>query len=145
MQSPPDQIPPPQQQPQPQGASDQTSQTTPAVQIPISLTPGEARGLGGNDVIIGIGISLVLAAIFWFVGRVVTDTLVKQFAEVGASKRAGLMLFLLLTVMGAFATFGFLGNFWLATYFLIPAASLSALMLIVFLFSLVAANRTKRR
>jgi hypothetical protein len=149
MQSSQDQIPPPQPSgpdtspaPQQQAPSENT---VPSISIPFPVNQIERRGLGGNDIIIGVGVSLVLAAIFWFVGRILTDTLVKQFAEVGAAKRAGVMLFLLLTVLGVFGTFGFLGNLWLATYFLVPAASLSTLMFFVFVFSFVAANRTKRR
>jgi hypothetical protein len=125
--------------------------TTPGTPLQplIQLNGGDAfgrpHGLGGNDVIIGIGISLVLAAIFWFVGKVLTDTLVKQFAEVGSAKRAGMMLFLFLAVVATFATFGFLGNYWLALYFLIPGATLAVLLFFMLIFSLVAANRSKRK
>lgn len=144
-----DDLPAPQQPAAPdQGSNPGAAQTGHSLQMgPVQVSFGgeKAYGLGGNDVIIGAGISLVLAAIFWFVGRILTDTLVKQYAEVGSAKRAGVMLFLFLTVLGAFVTFGFLGNFWLATFFFIPAAALSALLLIIFLFTLVAANRSKRR
>jgi hypothetical protein len=143
-----DDLPPPQQGSPDQGSSSGAAQTGHSVQmgpVQISIPGDKTYGLGGNDVIIGVGVSLVLAAIFWFVGRILTDTLVKQFAEVGSAKRAGLMLFLFLTVLGGFVTFGFLGNFWLANFFFIPAAALSTLLFVIFLFTLISANRSKRR
>lgn len=137
------QIPPPQQQATPAPAAAPTAQTdVPSIVIPISP---EQAGLSGNQIVLGVGISIALAILFWFVGRIVADTLVKQFAEVGAAKRAGLSLFAFLTILGSFATFGFLGKFWLANMFIIPAASLSSLMFIVFIYTLVASNKSKRR
>jgi hypothetical protein len=146
MQSNDNQVPPP--QPSGPGETPVTApaQPTPSVQLgPVRIGPVSQSGLGGNDVIIGVGISLVLAIVAWFVGRILTDTLVKQFAEVGSAKRAGLMLFLLLTDLATFATFGFLGNYWVTTYFLAAGGSLTFILLCVFIFSLVSANRTKRR
>ena len=145
MQSNDNQVPAPQP-----SAPDQTPPAAPPPAGSIQMgtvqigTPPQS-GLGGNDIIIGAGVTLVLAIAAWFIGRVLTDTLVKQFAEVGSAKNAGLMLFLLLTDLAAFATFGFLGNYWLMTYFLAAAGSLTFILLCVFIFSLVSANRTKRR
>jgi hypothetical protein len=141
------QIPPPQPS---NGATNdaqkpvQPALTTGATSPVISLGSSPPE-LSGNQVIIGIGISLVLAAVFWFVGRIMTDTLVKQFAEVSAAKRAGIALFAFLASLGISATFGFLGNFWSAPYFLIPAGTLTLLLFLVFLFSFVGANRSRRR
>lgn len=146
MQSNDNQVPAPQP-----STPDQTPAPAPAppagsVQLgPVQINTLPQSGLGGNDVIIGVAITLVLAVAAWFIGRILTDTLVKQFAEVGSAKRAGLMLFLLLTDLAAFATFGFLGNYWLMTYFLAAGGSLTFILLCVFIFSLVSANRTKRR
>ncbi|MBI1329139.1 MAG: hypothetical protein GC166_04450 [Alphaproteobacteria bacterium] len=105
----------------------------------------EPQSLSGNQIIIGIGISLVLAVLFWFVGRIVTDTLVKQFAEVGAAKRAGLALTAFLSVIGVAITFGILGNFWLVPFFFAPAGALTALLALVSLFTFIGANRSKRK
>lgn len=148
MQSNDEQIPPPQQSTSEQNPPAPASQAPGTVQIgsiPVRISGPEPGGLGGNDVVIGIGVSLVLAAVAWFVGRILTDTLVKQFAEVGSAKRAGMMLFLLLTDVGAFATFGFLGNFWMAMYFFVPGIVLTVILFCVFLYTLIASNRTKRR
>ena len=101
--------------------------------------------LSGNQIIIGVVASLLLVALFWFVGRSLADTLIKQFAEVSAAKRAGLALTAFLSVVGAAATFGILGNYWLMPYFFAPAGSLSILLFFAFLFSFIGANRSKRK
>jgi hypothetical protein len=146
MQSGDNQIPAAQQGAQGQSSSAPSGQQSGTVQIgPLQISGPAETGLGGNDIVIGVGVSLVLAAIAWFVGRILTDTLVKQFAEVGSAKRAGMMLFLLLADIGTFATFGFLGNYWLTTYFLASSISLTLTLFCVFLYTLIAANRSKRR
>jgi hypothetical protein len=101
-------------------------------------------GLRNNQILLGVGISLVLAILFWFVGRMLADTLVKQFAEVGAAKRAGRTFFIFLTVTAIFATFGFIGDLWTAIRFIVPGAGLSFITLVVFLFMLVGAFKTRR-
>lgn len=101
-------------------------------------------GLHNNQILAGIGISLVLAVLFWFIGRMLTDTLVKQFAEVGSAKRAGITLFVFLAISGVFTTFGFLGSFWNTMVFVIPAALLGGLTLFVFFFSLIGALHSRK-
>jgi len=141
-------IPPPQSDSSPSPAA-QPATVPPAtsqaqLSLPINITP-PGGGLSGNQIIMGVVISLGLAALFWFVGRILADTFVKQFAEVGAAKRAGVALFAFLTSLGISATFGFLGNFWSAPFFLIPAGSLVTLLFLVFIFCMVGASRSRRR
>jgi hypothetical protein len=128
--------------PPPAGGNTQSPGGDPGSIVPVR--DPEIPGLGNNQIFYGVGISLALAVLFWFVGRMLTDTLVKQFAEVGSAKRAGLTLFVFLTVAGAFATFGFLGDFWQVLEFWLPAALLTAVTFFIFLFGLFGALRSRR-
>lgn len=129
--------------PQPAPAAE-GNQTQPAPGGHTEITFEPSSGLHSNQILAGVGISLVLAALFWFIGRMLTDVLVKQYAEVGSAKRAGITLFIFLAVTGVFTTFGFLGNFWNTLVFLIPAILLGALTLFVFLFCLLGALHSRK-
>jgi hypothetical protein len=123
--------------------SQQQGQST-TVQLPSKVIIEGPQGLHNNQILLGAGISLVLAILFWFIGRMLADTLVKQFAEVGAAKRAGRTLFIFLTVTAIFATFGFIGDLWTAIRFIVPGAGLSFITFVVFLFMLLGAFKSRR-
>lgn len=145
-------IPPPQSTPtqpaQSSPSSPPADQSAPApgqsTLIDVNNLPGP-KVLTPNQIIIGAAISLALAVLFWFLGRIVADTLIKQFAEVGAAKRAGIALSIFLSVVGLSVTFGVLGDYWFLPPFFLSTGSLTLLTFGAFIFSLVAANRSKRK
>ncbi len=135
-------IPPPNSSAPPTAPSTPDTSQAPAMPIGLDLQP---LSLSPTQIVIALVLVLVWAGLLIFVRRVLTQSLVSQFADLGRSRAAGTMLYLFLLVLGATVIFCALGSFWSVLKVVAPAAAVNVVLFILFLFSLIAARSSRQR
>ncbi len=104
-----------------------------------------AISMSSTQMVIALVLVLVWAGLLLFVRRVLTRSLVAQFADLEKSRGAGTTLYLFLLALGATVIVCSLGSFWTVLAVVVPAAVLDSVLLIVFLFSLGSARASRQR
>ena len=117
------------------------AQTTP----PPAPVPDPAYGMSSTELVIATVLVLAWAGLLILVKRLLTQSLVGQFADLGRSRAAGTTLYVFLLVLGATLVFCALGGYWQALVIVIPAGVLDAVLLILFLFTLASARASRQR
>ena len=132
----------------PPSGSPQAVETVPATQAP-SRPAGAADApppaLSSTQLVIVAVLVLIWAGLLIFARRLLTQSLVTQFADLGRARGAGTTLYLFLLVLGATLAVCAIGGYWTTADVTIPAAVLNAVMLVVFLFSFGGALSSRQR
>ncbi len=121
------------------------SSSTEMAPRPVPLPAAVPLTLSSTQIVIAAVLVLVWAGLLLFVRRVLTQSLVAQFADLGKSRGAGTTLYFFLLALGATVIVCTLGSFWTVLAVVIPAAVLDAVLLVVFLFSLGSARASRQR
>ena len=123
------------------------TQDLPAAPPSVEPSPGFdslfGTGLSATDMIIAGVVTALLLLVMWLPRRVLVNSLTQQFADYGRAKSAGNSLYVLLVVLGALGVVAILGNLWMVLEYMIPAAILTLIMLIVFIVAWVGARRSR--
>ena len=88
---------------------------------------------------------LIWAGLLVFIKRMLTQSLVTQYADLSRARAAGTTLYLFLLVLGATLTVCAFGGYWQTLAVTIPGGVLNAVMLVLFLFSYGAARSSRQR
>jgi len=103
---------------------------------PSGVTQGETHGMmTSKEILLGSGIVIVGALLFFFMSRWFSDYLVKKHKSPTAARRAGWALFFFLTFTTALLVFGFLGGLWGNLLFIIPVGVFAVITLVIFIAS----------
>ncbi len=122
-----------------------TTTSTEMAPRPAPAPSAPALTMSSTQVVIAVVLVLVWAGLLLFIRRVLTRSLVAQFADLEKSRGAGTTLYLFLLALGATVIVCALGNFWTVLAVVIPAAVLDSVLLIVCLFSLGSARASRQR
>jgi len=120
-------LPKPEESPAPQGGGSSG--------FPASPFPPVQAGMSGKEILLGSGIVLVAALMFFFLSRWFTDYLVKKRKSHTVSSRAGWSLFFFLTFTVCLLVFGALGHLWTTWLYIGTMSVLVLISLIMFLMS----------
>ncbi len=120
--------------------------------VPATQASGRPAGavdappaLSSTQLVIVAVLVLIWAGLLIFARRLLTQSLVAQFADLGRARGAGTTLYLFLLVLGATLAVCAIGGYWTTADVTIPAAVLNAVMLVVFLFSFGGALSSRQR
>lgn len=102
-------------------------------------------GMSSTQLVIAVLLLVVWAGLLVPARRLLTQSLVAQFADLGRSRSAGTTLNLFLLVLGATVIFCALGDFWSVLTVVIPASILTVVLLVLFLVSLTTARASRQR
>ena len=119
--------------------------TTPATEVAPRPVPAPVPSLSSTQIVVAAALVLVWAGVLLFARRVLTQSLVAQFADLEKARGAGTTLYLFLLALGATVIVCLLGSFWTVLTVVVPAGVLDAVLLLVFLFSLGAARASRQR
>ena len=125
----------------------------PADTMPMTQVPARPAGapevppmtMSSTQMIIAAVLVLVWAGLLIFIKRLLTQSLVAQFADLGRARAAGTTLYLFLLVLGATLIVCAFGSYWQALTVTIPAAVLNVVLLVLFLFSYSSARASRQR
>ena len=109
--------------------------------------PPEPTMLGGltqNGAVIGAGVMLVLAIVFFLLRGAVRNHLIDNRASLAAAGAASWALFVFLLVLAFTVVFGIAGQLWTVTAFIGPLGLLVVVTLCLFLYLFGAARRLGR-
>jgi hypothetical protein len=93
-----------------------------------------------KEMLIGAGIVIIGVVMFFFLSRMLVDSMVKGRKSPSSANRAGWSLFFLLTFTTTLVVFGFLGHFWSNWLFIAP---MGLLILVTALMLFVAISKSK--
>lgn len=114
--------------------------------VPPGPAPYDLRlGMSSTELVIAMLLLAVWAGLLIFAKRLLTQSLVAQFADLGRSRAAGTTLYLFLLALGATVIFCALGDFWTVFTVVIPASILVVVLLVLFLVSLTTARASRQR
>ncbi len=133
-------IPPPSAAP----AQPPAAQSTQVAPRPPAL-PTVLPALSSTQIVIAVLLVLVWAGLLVFARRMLTQSLVAQFADLGKSRGAGTAFYLFLLALGATVIVCSLGSYWTVLAVVIPAGVLDTVLLIVFLVTLGSARASRQR
>ena len=102
-------------------------------------------GMSSTQLVIAVVLLAVWAGLLVLARRLLTQSLIAQFADLGRSRTAGSTLYLFLLALGATVIFCALGDFWSVFTVVIPASVLVVVLLVLFLFSLASARASRQR
>ncbi len=125
--------------PAPTTQSTEMAPRPPAVPTPMPLA------MSSTQIVIAAVLVLVWAGLLIFARRLLTQSLVAQFADLGKSRGAGTAFYLFLLALGATVIVCSLGSFWSVLTVVIPAGVLDTVLLVVFLVSLGSARASRQR
>jgi isoprenylcysteine carboxyl methyltransferase (ICMT) family protein YpbQ len=91
--------------------------------------------MSGKEILLGSGIVVVAALLFFFLSRWFTDNLVGKRKSHSTASRAGWSLFFFLTFTVCLLVFGALGHMWTTWLYIVPMALLILVSLTLFLLS----------
>ncbi len=134
--------------PPPSGAAPPTTDTMPTTQVPARPAgppDGPPLAMSSTQMVVAAVLVLVWAGLLIFVRRLLTQSLVTQFADLGRARAAGTTLYLFLLVLGATLIVCALGGYWQILAVTIPSAVLNGVLLLLFLFSYGAARSSRQR
>ncbi len=134
-------IPPPNAAP----AQAPTTQSTEMAPRPLAVTTPLPLGMSSTQIVIAAVLVLVWAGLLIFARRLLTQSLVAQFADLGKSRGAGTAFYLFLLALGATVIVCSLGSYWSVLAVVIPAGVLDTVLLVVFLVSLGSARASRQR
>jgi hypothetical protein len=101
--------------------------------------------MSSTQIVIAAALIVIWGVLLIFARRLVTQSLVAQFADLEKSRGAGTAFYLFLLALGATAIICSIGSFWTTLLIVAPALVLDAVLLIVFLFSLNSARNSRQR
>ncbi len=149
---PPDAAPPPVSNagpdiniPAPNAAPAPTTQSTEIAPRPLAVPTPMPLAMSSTQIVIAAVLVLVWAGLLIFARRLLTQSLVAQFADLGKSRGAGTAFYLFLLALGATVIVCSLGSFWSVLTVVIPAGVLDTVLLVVFLVSLGSARASRQR
>ncbi len=134
--------------PPPAGSTPPPADTMPVTQVPARPTPGAELGvpaLSSTQIVVVTVLVLIWAGLLIFVRRLLTQSLVTQFADLGRARAAGTTLYLFLLVLGATLTVCAFGGYWQTLAVTVPGAVLNGVMLVLFLVSYGSARSSRQR
>jgi fatty acid desaturase len=103
---------------------------------PSGVTHIEIQGaMTGKEILLGSGIVIVGALLFFFMSRWFSDYLVKKHKSPTTARRAAWALFFFLIFTTALLVFGFFGGLWGNLLFIIPMGIFAVITLVIFIAS----------
>ena len=134
-------IPPPNAAP----AQPPVTQSTVVAPRPAAVPTPVPLAISSTQIVIAALLVLVWAGLLVFARRMLTQSLVAQFADLGKSRGAGTAFYLFLLALGATVIACSLGSYWSVLAVVIPAGVLDTVLLVVFLVSLGSARASRQR
>lgn len=135
--------------PPPSGAAPPPpTDTMPMTQVParpVGMAEVPPLAMSSTQMIIAAVLVLVWAGLLIFVRKLLAQSLITQFADLGRARAAGTTLYLFLLVLGATIIVCAFGGYWQTLAIIIPAAVLNVVLLVLFLFSYGAARASRQR
>lgn len=133
--------------PPPNGTSEPPATTaTTGSQTPPSAAADLAPvGMSSTQIVIAIVLVLAWGGLLLLVRRLVTQSLLAQFADLGRSRAAGTGLYVFLLALGATVIVCALGGFWKTLVIMIPVTVLDIVLLVLALVTLASARSSRQR
>ena len=101
-------------------------------------------GMSSTEIVVAIVLVLAWAGLLLLVRRLLIQSLLAQFADLGRSRAAGTALYMFLLALGATVIVCGIGGFWDTLEIMIPVAVLDILLLVLALVTLVSARSSRQ-
>ena len=130
----------------PPNVAEPSNTTATGPQTPASVAAETAPiGLSSTQLVIAIVLVLLWAGLLLLVRRLLTQSLLAQFADLGRSRAAGTALYVFLLVLGATLIVCALGDFWNVLVIMIPVGVLDIVLLVLAVVTLASARASRQR
>ena len=131
----------------PPNVAEPSNSTATGPQTPASAAAAETApiGLSSTQLVIAIVLVLAWAGLLLLVRRLLTQSLLAQFADLGRSRAAGTALYVFLLVLGTTLIVCALGDFWNVLVIMIPVGVLDIVLLVLAAVTLASARASRQR